>query len=118
MMQQQQEQQKCAFVGCNEMFIGPPQQKYCTKPECITARKILAQKNRKPKIDEDADNLVISKGKFQHGTILNIQCAATGLAGRCQEKFTVLYSPSRTVYPKYCTAHRNAYQRARFEGKC
>lgn len=117
MMPQQQETRQCAFTGCSHTFIGPPQQKYCLDPTCIEARKILAQKNRKPKLDTDANNLTITKGKFPHGTILSIQCAAHGVSGRCSNKFTVSYTPSRTVYPKYCPFHRNAYQRARFEGK-
>jgi hypothetical protein len=107
---------KCAFVGCSNAFIGPPQQKYCIDPICVEARKSLAQKNRKPKHDDDANNLSITKGKFQNGTILNIQCAAHGLSGRCTKTFLVAYDPSRLIYPKYCEHHRNAFQRARFEG--
>ena len=116
MLLQKAEARQCAFTGCGNMFTGPPQQKYCTAPECVKARKILAQKNRKPKVDEDANNLTITKGKFPHGTILRIQCAAIGTSGRCNKQFTVSYDPQRTVYPKYCPLHRNAYQRARFEG--
>lgn len=114
---QRYEERQCSFTGCNNKFIGPPQQKYCMDPTCIEARRILAQKNRKPKVDNDADNLTVTKGRFQPGTILNIQCAATGKAGRCTRKFSVIYDPTRTIYPKYCELHRNAYQRARFEGK-
>ena len=114
---QKTEERQCLFVGCGNMFIGPPQQKYCMDQKCVEARKILAQKNRKPKVDEDVTNLTLAKGKFANGTILNIQCAASGPAGRCTHKFVVMYDPGRTVYPLYCETHRNAYQRARFEGK-
>ena len=51
------------------------------------------------------------------GTLLNIQCAATGQSGHCTHRFTVRYDTQRMEYPKYCELHRNAYQRARFEGK-
>ena len=112
-----QKQMHCAFTGCNNTFTGPPQQKYCTDKMCVEARKLLAQKTRKPKVDTDADNLNIDKGKFQNGTILNIQCAAHGPAGRCSKTFIISYDPQRIIYPKYFEHHRNSYQRARFEGK-
>lgn len=110
-------QQTCKFVGCSNTFVGPPQQKYCTDPRCGEARRIMAQKKRKPRVDSSADNLELVRGKFPRGTILRIQCAASGPTGRCPHKFTVAYDPTRQVYPKYCERHRNAYQRARFQGK-
>lgn len=112
-----QREEQCTFTGCGNTFIGPAQQKYCNNPKCIAARKLVAQQTRKEKVDDDANNLTITKGKFPYGTLLNIQCTATGPAGRCTHRFTVVYDPQRIVYPKYCDSHRNAYQRARFEGK-
>ena len=114
---QRLEERQCEFVGCGNKFVGPPQQKYCTAAECVEARRILAQQNRKPKIDKDSNNLTITKGKFQNGTILNIQCAAIGTTGRCKNSFTIAYDPTRTIYTKFCECHRNAWQRSRFEGK-
>lgn len=112
-----QQQRQCSFPGCTNSFIGPAQQKYCTDERCAEARRILAQKTRKPKQDTSADNLHLVKGRFPTGTMLRIQCAACGPSGRCQEKFMVVYEANRDIYPKYCEHHRNAYQRARFEGK-
>ena len=94
--------------------VCPPDSQDKASPYCT--HELNKQKNRKPKVDEDANNLTITKGKFPHGTILRIQCAAIGTSGRCDKQFTVSYDPQRTVYPKYCPLHRNAYQRARFEG--
>lgn len=110
-------QRTCAFTGCTNLFEGPAQQKYCDDSRCVEARKVLAQKDRKPKHDGDADNLKLVKGRFPTGTMLRIQCASCGPTGRCQEKFMVVYDSNRDVYPKYCDCHRNAYKRARFEGK-
>jgi len=112
-----QNQRQCQFPGCTNLFIGPIQRKYCNDQRCIDARKILAQKERVPKKDNSADNLSLVKNKFPAGTMLRIQCAACGPTGRCQEKFIVVYETNRNVYPKYCSRHRNAHQRARFEGK-
>jgi len=109
--------QHCKFSGCTNTYVGPVQQKYCTDKRCIEARKILSQKSRKPKRDESADNLLLAKGQFRAGTMLRIQCAACGPTGRCQDKFLVIYETNRKEYPKYCEHHRNAYQRARFEGR-
>ncbi len=115
--QLRQSQRQCEFPGCTNMFTGPAQKKYCDDQRCIEARKILAQKTRKPKHDGSAENLKLIKGKFSTGTMLRIQCSACGPAGRCQEKFIVIYEANRDIYPKYCERHRNAYQRQRFEGK-
>ena len=109
--------QQCEFPGCTNSYNGPVQQKYCTDQRCVEARKILAQKERKPKKDKSADNLVLLKGQFQSGTMLRIQCAACEPSGRCKEKFLVIYESNRKEYPKYCSVHRNAYKRTRFEGK-
>ena len=116
-VQSKEYQQQCAFPGCSNTFVGPAQRKYCDDQRCLEARKILAQRTRKPKQDTSADNIHLVKGQFQTGTILRIQCAACGPSGRCQEKFMVVYEANRDIYPKYCERHRNAYQRARFEGK-
>lgn len=107
----------CALIGCGNTFIGPPQQKYCDDPRCREARRILANKKKRSRVDNEADNLKLSKGKFPTGTILRIQCSATGLAGRCSKRFLVYYEAKRTVYPKYCEEHRNEYKRKRFEGR-
>lgn len=115
--QARKETRHCSFPGCNNTYTGPAQQRYCTDTKCIEARKILAQKLRKPKHDDSADNLHVVKGKFPPGTILRIQCAACGPSGRCTNKFIVVYELKRNTYPKYCEHHRNAYQRERFEGK-
>lgn len=109
-------QRQCEFPGCINMFVGPMQKKYCDDERCIEARKILAQKIRKPKLDNQAENLKLVKGKFASGTMLRIQCSACGPTGRCQDKFIVVYEKNRDAYPKYCERHRNAYQRQRFEG--
>ena len=114
--QLRQARKQCEFPGCTNTFSGPVQRKYCYDQRCIEARKILAQKQRIPKHDDSADNLKLIKGRFANGTMLRIQCAACGLTGRCQEKFMVVYEAHRSVYPKYCERHRNAYQRKRFEG--
>lgn len=115
--QLRQHHRQCQFPGCTNTFVGPAQQKYCNDERCVEARKILAQRSRKPKRDDSADNLKLVKGIFPTGTMLRIQCAACGPAGRCQEKFLVVYEANRDVYPKYCEHHRNAYKRARFEGR-
>lgn len=115
--QLKQSQRQCEFPGCINSFVGPAQRKYCDDPRCVEARKILAQRERIPKHDDSADNLKLVKGKFLTGAMLRIQCAACGPTGRCQEKFIVVYESNRDVYPKYCERHRNAYQRARFEGR-
>lgn len=107
----------CALIGCGNTFTGPPQQKYCNDPRCRDTRRILANKNKKPRVEKGVDNLKLAKGKFQSGTILRIQCSATGPAGRCSNKFLVRYDAKRVVYPKYCDCHRNEYRRARFEGR-
>jgi hypothetical protein len=115
--QSREHQRQCAFPGCSNRFVGPAQRKYCDDQRCVDARKILAQKTRKPKQDTSADNMRLVKGQFKPGTMLRIQCAACGPSGRCQEKFMVVYEANRDIYPKYCERHRNAYQRQRFEGK-
>ena len=109
--------QQCQFIGCTQTFVGPAQQKYCRDARCIAARKTIAQRDRKPKIDENVDNLTLARGKFANGTMLRIQCSACGPTGRCQEKFLVIFESNRREYPKYCERHRNTYQRKRFEGK-
>lgn len=116
-IQQEAQLRECAFPYCRNKFQGPPQQKYCTDPRCREVRAAIARKNRKPKVDPDVDNLTLVKGKFPKGTILRIQCAACGPTGRCSNKVHIMYDPKREVYPKYCDRHRNAYQRARFEGR-
>jgi hypothetical protein len=115
--QLRQEQRQCSFPGCTNLFTGPMQQKYCIDIRCSEARKTLFQKERKPKLDEEADNLKLVKRTFPTGTMLRIQCAACGTTGRCQEKFIVTYEANRDIYPKYCEKHRNAYKRAVFQGK-
>lgn len=108
---------QCEFIYCNNKFSGPPQQKYCDDPGCKAARLAIAKEVRKTKNKLDTTNLTLTKGQFQSGTILRIRCAACGPTGRCNEKIIIAYDPKRTVYPKYCNEHRNAYKRARFEGK-
>lgn len=112
-----QKETQCAFIGCTNTFIGPPQQKYCLNQQCIVARKLAASQVKKTKPEPDTDNIIISNGKFKAGTILKIQCSATGPAGRCSHDFVVVYDTQRTVYPKYCEDHRNKYRRDLFEGK-
>lgn len=116
-IQKESHLRECAFPYCTNKFSGPPQQKYCSDPRCQTARAAVAKKNRKPKIDPDVDNLKLVKGKFPRGTMLRIQCAACGPSGRCSNKVVITYDPKREIYPKYCEQHRNAYKRARFEGR-
>jgi hypothetical protein len=89
---------------------------YCDDPNCLELRKDLRTQILKEK-KENTDNLVIGKGKFNNRTILQIQCSAEGPNGRCQEKYNVMYENVRSVYPKYCSKHANAWQRSIFEGK-
>ena len=100
--QLRQTKRQCEFPGCTNSFVGPIQKKYCNDQRCIEARKILTQKARKPKQDKSVENLKLFKGKFPTGTMLNIQCSACGPAGRCQEKFIIVYEANRDIYPKYC----------------
>lgn len=105
---------QCEFVGCTNKFTQRHHREiYCKDPCCIEARKLL----RPPKkrcTDPDADNLKITT-KLASGQTLLIRCSAQGVNGQCNRAFRVTYDKKRTIYPKYCSLHRNAYKRKRFQ---
>lgn len=106
---------KC--IHCGKHFTTTKKaQLYCNDSNCIKEREELKQKIIK-KVKQNS-NLVIPRGEYSNRTVLQIQCHAVNpITGRCSEKFNVLYQDDRTIYPKYCHKHTNAYQRQIFEGK-
>jgi len=104
---------ECKFVGCANSFVQTHHnQEYCSDKRCIEIRN--AARTREYRKDPDVDNLII-KDKFESGRIILVQCHASGVNGRCDHLFQIIFDRTRKTYPKFCPQHRNAYQRNRFQ---
>lgn len=112
----------CAFPGCTNKFKGISNRKYCRDERCKQLRKeAAAAKPRKRSKDPEADNIVLNKrtaARLKKGRVLVIRCRAKDADGhRCSNKFTTVYEPQCSIYPKFCKEHRTAYRRNRFSMK-
>lgn len=112
----------CAFPGCTNKFKGISNRKYCRDERCKQLRKeAMAAKPRTCYKDPDADNIVLNKraaAKLKKGRVLIMRCRAKNAEGnRCTNKFTTVYEPQCSIYPKFCEQHRTAYRRKRFSLK-
>jgi hypothetical protein len=106
-------------TACGMPFVGSQFQKYCINENCIDLRKENAKK-RVPVIDQTVDNRHVCKTTLQrilskNKKIIVLKCKAKNNLGQlCGNKFTVAIETKRTVYPKFCSNHCNAYKRERY----
>lgn len=95
----------CKEPGCPNDFFGSYIQKYCDTHRDVLKRK----RNKKPRRDPDADNLVIMH-HYQESQAVVMECHLDGCGGKVE--FTIL--PNQFIYPKFCKEHRNPFKRRFF----
>lgn len=112
----------CAHIGCENTFIGSPFQRFCNDQRCKDIRALeQKQKHKNAPVDKDADNRIVSKTiisraiSMKKKTII-LRCKAHNINGHiCNSPFQVTLEVKKSVYPKYCSKHRNAYKRQRYK---
>lgn len=112
----------CAHVGCTNTFVGSQFQRFCNDKRCRHARALeQKKKNKTNKKDKDADNrvipkIIISRAISMKKKTIVLRCKAkNGNGHTCNEPFQVTLEVKKSVYPKYCYKHRNAYKRQRYK---
>jgi hypothetical protein len=112
-------QKKCAFPECNEMFSSTGAARYCLMHRDKKYRKIIdksdcVRKSKNTILKKKIENAnQIIKHTFYETQALSLKCGLDG----CNNQFKVDLIQGINIYPKYCSCHRNQYQRELFTSR-
>ncbi len=97
----------CKEPGCEQVFFGYPNAKYCVEHKDIKNRAV--GQIPKPKIILEDEHFVFPH-EVETPTIIEKQCFCTG----CYNSYRIEIYPGQKIYPKYCEDHRNKFKRKYF----
>ena len=95
-------EKQCSYPGCDAIFFGFPNAKYCPEHRKAAYR---IRKTVKP------ENMNIKNQTFRHGYTKAVTMVVTCALQGCGRPFEIIIYPRQYIYPKYCPLHRNEYRR-------
>ena len=96
--------------NCGAQLHSGKKKRYCSNPECQAVRLAEYYAAKKLVVKEKVNTIIETNPALEGRTIV-AQCAAHGPKGRCKNKLVYKYELTRTVYPRFCDCHGNAFRR-------
>jgi hypothetical protein len=96
---------QCQYPNCDIKFMGISISKFCKEHR----KNIYREKKIIEREDVSVKNLVFEHS-HQHIITKKLNCALEG----CSKEFEISVYPTQKVYPKFCSEHRNDFQRKLF----